>query len=188
MTPIKLLQGNINVMPLHWSLKCNDGLWNRNKARTESTESPHHDLSDIWVRFSKDGIEYQDIHHEAVWYPDMEKLDGLKDIIFSTMSYVQGESLGGVLITKIPPGKECKPHIDDGWHARHYEKFAVSIASHPSQEFCFENASLVTKPGDLFWFYNQYTHWVTNPSDEARITLIMSIKVGSHITRALKGE
>ncbi|MCY1247967.1 hypothetical protein D9M72_613450 [compost metagenome] len=92
------------------------------------------------------------------------------------MAAVQGERLGGVLITRIRPGQVCKPHTDPGWHARYYQKFAVQIAAAPGQSFNFEGHELVTKPGDIFWFDNSHTHWVTNESDTDRITMIVCIK------------
>ncbi len=186
MTPIKSITQNINILPLLWELQSNPCVWNQHKARTESPDSPHYGLDDIWVRFAQEGIEYQDIPHSSIWYPATEKLPSVKELIFSVMRFVQGESLGGVLITRIPAGAECKRHIDGGWHARNYEKFAISIAAHPSQEFCFDDAKLITRPGELFWFDNQYPHWVTNPTDEARITLIMSIKVCDGLSKSLR--
>ena len=90
----------------------------------------------------------------------------------------RAERLGGVLITKIPAGMECKPHVDGGWHAGHYEKYGIQIASAPGQRFCFEGESLETRPGDVFWFDNSHTHWVTNDTEHDRITLIVTLKRG----------
>jgi aspartyl/asparaginyl beta-hydroxylase (cupin superfamily) len=84
--------------------------------------------------------------------------------------------LGGVLITKIPPGKQCYPHIDQGWHAHYYEKFAYQVQAHPDQSFNVETEVLHTRSGDLFWFDNSHTHWVENPSDEDRITMIVCLR------------
>jgi uncharacterized cupin superfamily protein len=97
--------------------------------------------------------------------------------VFPLMTHFRGERLGGVLITQIPPGHSCKPHADDGWHARHFEKFAIQIESGPGQYFCFEGERLETKPGDLFTFDNAHTHWVTNDTPHNRITLIACIRI-----------
>jgi quercetin dioxygenase-like cupin family protein len=101
---------------------------------------------------------------------------GIKPLCLDLMRAVEGVELGGVLITRIPPGAECKPHTDPGWHARRYDKYAVQITSAPGQRFHFEGESLETKPGDLFWFDNQFTHWVTNPTAYERVTLIVCIR------------
>lgn len=170
---IERLAEGVNVQPLLWALQANPHLWDQNTARTESEHSPHHDLSDIWVRYAADPTETGP--HESVWYPCAEVLP-VRDLVYPIMTFARGERLGGVLITKIPAGKECKPHSDPGWHARYYEKFALQIQSAPGQKFCFDGEELETKPGDLFWFDNAHTHWVTNPTPYDRITMIVCVK------------
>ena len=101
---------------------------------------------------------------------------GIKSLVYDIFRFVEGVELGGVLITRIPAGKECKPHVDPGWHARRYEKFGVQITSAPGQKFCFDDVELETKPGDIFWFDNQFNHWVTNPTEYERITMIVCIR------------
>jgi hypothetical protein len=171
---IKLLSSGVNVAPMLWALHEHPELWDENRARTRDAGSPHHELHDIWARYAAPGVDASK-PHEAVWYPCANLLP-VRELVYPLMSVLHGDQLGGVLITKIPPGKSCKPHSDPGWHARHYQKFALQIQSHPKQAFHFESQSLVTKPGDLFWFDNQYTHWVTNDSDQDRITMIVCIR------------
>ena len=165
----------VNVAPLLWALQEHPDLRNRNPARTENPDSPHFGLSDIWCRFAAPNVDGSQAH-ESVWYPEADVLP-VKDLALALMSMVQGEQLGGVLITKIPAGAMCRPHKDPGWHARFYDKFAVQVQAAPGQEFHFEDQSLVTKPGDLFWFDNSHTHWVTNDSAVDRITLICCIRL-----------
>lgn len=174
---IKKLFDGVNVAPILWALQENPHLWNANTARTSDPSSPHYGLSDIWARYAE---KITDQPHDAVWYKDADCLP-IKGIVYQLMSMVGGDRLGGVLITKIQPGAMCKPHEDSGWHARYYQKFAVQIQSHPKQAFHFEGESLVTKPGDVFWFDNQYTHWVTNDSDTDRITMIVCIKTDMEV-------
>ena len=113
--------------------------------------------------------------HESIWYPAADLLP-IKELCADLMRFVGGVRLGGVLITRIPAGKQCKPHTDPGWHARYYDKFGLQIAANDKQAFCFDGHRLVTKPGDIFWFDNSYTHWVENDSDEDRITMIVCIR------------
>lgn len=174
---IKLLAENVNVAPMLWALQSHPELWDTHKARTEDPTSPHHGLSDIWARYAAEG-EDPTGPHESVWYP-CANLIPVRELVYPLMSQYGGTRLGGVLITKIPAGKECKPHTDPGWHARYYEKFAIQIQSAPGQAFCFEGESLETRPGDVFWFDNAFTHWVTNPTPYDRITLIACIQRGN---------
>lgn len=175
MSHIKLLAQGINVAPMLWALQSNPQLWDQQTGRTESPDSPHHELSDIWARYADPATAKEDGSHDSAWYPAADVLP-VKDLVYPLMQAAQGDRLGGVLITRIKPGQICKPHTDPGWHARYYQKFAIQIQSAPGQAFHFEGESLVTKPGDVFWFDNAFTHWVTNDSESDRITMIVCIK------------
>ncbi len=172
---IERIASGLNVAPIYWALQEHPELWNEHTARTEDPASPHHGLDDIWARFGDPARAVDGQPHDAKWYPAADLL-GIKPMCLDLMRAVQGVELGGVLITRIPPGKEVKPHTDPGWHARRYEKFAIQITSAPGQRFCFEGEELETRPGDVFWFDNQYTHWVTNPTPYERVTMIVCIR------------
>lgn len=169
---IKLIAQGLNVAPIYWALHQHPELWNENTARTESKDSPHYGLDDIWARFVPSNPTQE---QSSIWYPSADIL-GIKSMCLDVMHAVGGTELGGVLITRIPAGKECRPHVDPGWHAVKYQKYAVQITSAPGQEFCFEDGSLESKPGDLYWFDNQFLHWVTNPTNYERITMIVCIR------------
>lgn len=175
MIPIRLLAEGVNVQPLREALAAHPELWNERTERTAPEDSPHHGLDDIWARFADPATMQPNGSHDSIWYAPADRLP-VRELVRPLMAAVHGERLGGVLITRIKPGQMCKPHVDEGWHARAYEKFAIQIAAEPEQAFCFESTSLVTKPGDVFWFRNDVQHWVTNESDRDRVTLIVCIK------------
>lgn len=174
---LKLLAQGVDVAPMYWSILQHPELWNEHTARTEDVNSPHHELDDIWVRFGDSSNAIEGTPHDAKWYPSADVIVGVKELGKEIMRAFDGVELGGVLITRIPPGKECKRHKDLGWHARRYDKFAVQVTSAPGQKFCFDGLEIETKPGDLFWFDNQYDHWVTNPTPYERVTLIYCIRL-----------
>jgi quercetin dioxygenase-like cupin family protein len=174
---ILLLTEGIEVARMQTALAAHPELWDQNTGRTAPETSPHHGLSDIWARYADPATMKEDGSHESIWYPCADLLP-VKDMVYRLMAEVRGERLGGVLITRIKPGQICKPHTDPGWHARYYDKYAVQIEAAPEQTFHFDGQSLVTKPGDLFWFDNSFTHWVTNDSQRDRITMIVCIKTG----------
>ena len=174
---ISLLPHKFDVAPILEQLESHPDVWDQYRWRTENPRSPHRECSDIWARYSPAmQIERKNQPHESVWYPVTESIPSVRSLSEEMMDLVGGESLGGVLITKIPPGKEVYPHIDGGWHAEHYEKFAILLQGNPEQEFCFETSSLRCEQGDSFTFVNQHCHWVTNNTDEPRITLIICIR------------
>lgn len=170
------LASGLNVKPLSLALKRNAALWNRYNARTTVGDSPHAGADDIWVRYAA-SLEEGKVPHDSVWYPEaILALPTVRDLVFQIMAMVQGERLGGVLITRVPAGGKIAPHSDHSWHAHHYDKFAVQIESHQQQAFHFHDGGFSAAPGDLYWFNNQAEHWVTNDSPVDRITMIVCIK------------
>ena len=179
---INHVASGFHVEPLIRQLEAAPELWNAHTLRTERYNTPHNAVSDIWVRFNPwdnfdgDPVKFTMEPHKSEWYPCIAKIPAAWSLARKVYRLVGGKSLGGVLITRIPPHGEVKPHIDSGWHATHYEKFAVQIKGNKDQAFCFEDSTLSPLPGDLFTFDNSRLHWVTNDSDEERITLIVCIR------------
>jgi len=173
--------GTIDHLPALLQIKQNPQLWNMYRHRTEQYSSPHHEISDIWVRY-RDIKEFDgdwdkfNGPHEPIWYPAADCLPAVKDIAFQIMTRVRGERLGGILITRIPPGGQCAPHTDRNWHAEYHDKYAVQLESHPDQAFHFREGSYSARPGEVYWFDNLKEHWVTNDSPIDRITLIICIR------------
>lgn len=172
---IKAIASGFDTSALVQNLQ-RDSLWNRHGERKKVYA--HSGMSDIWVRYNDItnlGPKFND-EHESVWYPVYEEVHEFKPLIEDVYELVVGKKLGGVLVTKIPPGRSVLPHRDSGWHAEFYEKFALQIQGHPDQAFHFEDQELRPLTGDLYTFNNSYTHWVTNDSPIDRITMIICIK------------
>lgn len=158
-------------------------LWDQYPLRTLAyKDSPHREAHDIWIRyrdfneFDQDAPHLFSEPHKAQWYSGYYHLPALEPIINRIMEDYPGGLLGGVLITKIPAGKQVYPHIDLGWHAEFYhKKILVLLKSAPGQKFCFEHEEHEGEAGEVFEFINQESHWVVNNSDEDRISLILAV-------------
>ncbi len=174
---LKIADG-VNVIPLQLSLVRQPELFGRNRERGDSYDSPHSEMKDIWVRYNdrNNVVPGVDTEHDSVWYPEYYKLPELRPIVFWLMNHVQGERLGGVLITKIPPGGKIAPHIDRGWHAGYYEKYFIPIQNDDGAVFGFEDGVIAPKLGEVYWFRNDNLHWVENNSSRDRIALIVCIR------------
>jgi hypothetical protein len=94
------------------------------------------------------------------------------------MSMVNGERLGGVLITRLPPGGEITAHTDGGWHAEYYNKYYVPIKNLAGSIFGFIDGVIDPNIGEVWKFDNSVPHWVKNNSSEERIAMIICIKGG----------
>jgi len=177
--------GHMDVSALVAQLKANPSLWDENKLRTATyKESPHRDAHDIWLRyrdlaeFDKDDPQAFSGKHESVWYPAINVLTEAKELIDIICNAQGCAELGGILITRVPPGKAVYPHSDAGhWHPDYYiSKYLLLLSSAPGQTFCFENEQHTGNTGDLFLFDNSKVHWVTNDSDVDRISLIIAMR------------
>lgn len=155
------------------------GLWDRYNMR-RLTGSPHVEMVDIWARFnnpepfikSGDWSKFVD-EHESEW---LFKIPEVEEICQQLMQYLDGERLGGVLITKLPPNGKIYPHVDNGWHAEYYDKYFVSIKNGKGAKFCFDDGEIEPNEGDVYAFRNDKNHWVENKSNQDRIAMIICIK------------
>ncbi|HET6725887.1 MAG TPA: aspartyl/asparaginyl beta-hydroxylase domain-containing protein [Gammaproteobacteria bacterium] len=162
-------------------IDANPSAWNRHRDRTVR-EGPHACVDDIWVRFNPignmadDPVAFFRGEHVSEWYPVADEIPAARALAKQVFADVGGTRLGGVLITRVPAGGKVLPHVDSGWHAGYYEKFAVQLRGNEQQTFHFENSSLSALPGESYTFDNSKLHWVTNDSDEDRMTLIVCIR------------
>lgn len=159
-------------------------LWDENPLRKRLPSGPFSAASDIWVRYNdlerlgNDRAAWN-AEHVPVWYPAWEALPALRPIIFGLMSLVEGEMLGGVLITKVPSGQGIAAHRDEGWHVEYYDKFYLSLLAPAGATFICHSPPLETlapKAGEIWRFDNRKVHSVENKGDGDRITLIMCIR------------
>lgn len=173
--PIRSLHKRFDINELRQQLGANPDIWNLYPFRTTNPNSPHREVNDVWVRYNAIenlGPTFNE-PHESVWYPVAEKIPAVKTLCEEVLQEMGATEFGGVLITQIPAHAQVYPHSDHGWHAERYEKFAVLLRGNSEQSFCFDGYEHRCEPGDSFTFINQYRHWVLNPTDEPRETLIV---------------
>jgi hypothetical protein len=138
----------------------------------------HNAMTDIWVRYnhiSNLGSGFND-EHDSVWYPEAALIPAAMKLCFMLMAIVNGERLGGVLITKIPAGGKIERHIDSGWHAEYYQKYYVPIKNEKGARFCWDSLEIEPNAGEVWRFDNSVPHWVNNDSNEDRIAMIVCIR------------
>jgi Aspartyl/Asparaginyl beta-hydroxylase len=172
------IAAGVPIQRLLIALQHQPELFGQHPHRTSAPGSPHRDASDIWVRYNNlanFGPRFNDAH-DAVWYPAWRALPDLSPIIYWLMEAVEGERLGGILITKLPPGGRIRTHIDQGWHASYYQKFYIALQNEPGAVFSFPKRDLIAQAGDCFWFDNSVPHGVHNGSHQDRLALIVCIK------------
>jgi hypothetical protein len=182
MRHFKLIASNIDVLPLALDLYMNPGLWDAHAARTER-EGPFTGTSDIWLRFrAQDELLSRETYAEPftpVFYPAWYALPHVRPIVFGLMARCEAVQLGGVLITRVPPGQQVKPHDDRGrWHPEFFQtKAYVPLQTNPAVVSTCGDETCVMAPGSAWVFDNLLTHSTVNDGDCDRITLIVSMRV-----------
>lgn len=183
MENFQLIDRDIDVRPALGEIMAQPELWNQHTQRKTAPGSPHSEMSDIWLRYRRfdeltDAKSYLE-PHIAEFYPAWEKLPGVKDIVHRLMVKTDPVYLGGILITKIPPGGKIAPHHDrGGWHAEfHNLKLYVPLQSNEGCINICEGEREVMRAGEAWTFDNLRVHSVENNGDEDRITLIISMRV-----------
>lgn len=181
MASIWKLPATFDVAPLVEQIAASPEIWNTHRERTEMYGTPHNGVSDIWVRYNAwtnytgEWARFHD-EHVSEWYPVIHKIPAAWSIVRKVQRLLGAETLGGVLITKVPPGGQVAPHVDGGWHAEHYRKVAVQLMGNQQQGFHFEDGELRAEPGEVYEFINSRLHWVTNESGSDRMTMIVCVR------------
>lgn len=178
----KIAEG-LPVMEVMAQLYEHPELWSENQERTQDPASPHYGVDDIWARFrAREELtspERFNEPHFASFYPAWHTLTSLHPIVYGLMSRMKATYLGGILITRIKPGGNVKPHHDrGGWHAENLNcKVYVALQSNAKCVNTCEDEQITMKTGEVFSFDNLKVHSVENNGTEDRVTCIVCMKV-----------
>jgi hypothetical protein len=174
---------SLDVLPLQQELLEHYNEFDKYEYRRTFPNSPHAQMQDIWARYNdvrpfeaKGSLEGFEAEHDSIWYPVIDKIPSVKKVVFDLMRIVDGERLGGVLITKLPANGHIARHTDAGWHAQYYDKFYVPILNSKGSIFGFDDGVIEPELGQAWWFDNSNPHWVDNKSDTDRIAMIVCIR------------
>ena len=105
----------------------------------------------------------------AIYYPHTCAL------INEALRQLNVATVGNVLAVALTPGGLVTPHRDEGGYAEHFERFHIVLTSATGNWFQVGNDLAYPGPGDLFFFNHREVHSVGNPTQEARIHLIVDV-------------
>ena len=171
---------SVNTMPILAELHRQPELWNAYTIRKTFDGTPHAAMDDIWIRGrAREELAGTEAHkgaHVLKFWPAWHSLQSLRPVVFAMMAQAQAVHLGGILITRLPPGGEILPHVDsDSWHAQHFNaKWHLTLTGQ-SLSRCGGEVVTMTA-GDVWTFNNATEHSVENPGDDDRIVLIVAMR------------
>jgi hypothetical protein len=177
---LKIASG-VEVLPLLLDLYRQPELWNSNRERTDG-EGSFKGTDDIWVRFRAYGeLTTREAFSEPfipAFYPAWTALPHLRPIVFGLMARCEAVQLGGILLTRVGPGQQVKPHDDRGrWHPEFFAtKAYIPLATNPDCYSTCENERVTMQVGECWLFDNLKTHATVNDGATDRVTLIVSMR------------
>lgn len=174
-----LLMEGLNIDPILEELDAAPDLWDQFPLRRTMPDSPHREMQDIWLRYADPMPPDAVTPFESKWWDASYRLPALMEMTNTICDYTGAHELGGVLVTRLPAGRQIYPHHDRGpWHAEHHNfKVYLCLASNEGCINYFAGDSFVMKPGDLWRFDNQVNHMCLNNGDTVRISAIISMRV-----------
>lgn len=180
---IEKILSDIDVHPLLAQVESHSELWDTDNSWTYGkTTSAIYNVSNIVLRWNRivggDKLAFS-LLYEA------------RPIVDRVMSLVKGDFLGKVLITRLQPGQRINPHIhvSPPGVPRVYHTYQIPLSVYPGCVFGCDDEDprlsgrwaeneIYMESGNVYWFENTVSHWVTNDSPEERISMLMDVKLG----------
>lgn len=182
----ELVADGIDVGPALAEIRENAPLWDEITARQTTPGSPHVDTKTIFLRWAADqSLEAVFNAIEAVDYPASNKLPEVNNLIQAFIDNMKPSALGRAILVNLSPGGFIPPHVDEGEYAANYARFHIPLISDEGNTFFSQTTEHIgsfvhMKPGQLWWFDNKKTHWVTNHSNIDRVHLILDARVDGY--------
>lgn len=173
---LKIAEG-VDVLPALHALALNPDLWDENTLRTTHPDSPHQDVSDIWVWFNDpsedvpNAIQTQPYRAWTVLHP-------LRPMVLDLMRRVDGVQLGRVIVSKLAPGKGIPNHVDEGAPAEFYSRYHIALQCLPGAMMTCAEEHLNMRSGEVWKVNNRVEHSVFNNSADDRIVVIVDVRNG----------
>lgn len=172
------LAENVDVTPALRELATQPHLWDQNTLRTRHPGTAHADVSDIWLWFNDIPKDPNGVINDiqTVPYPAWAALPSLRRLVLDLLHRVDGVQLGRCIVTKLPPGGQITPHVDQGAPAEFYTRYQIVLQSLPGALFHSGDETVGFRKGDVWWVDNRVKHSVVNNSADDRIVCIVDIR------------
>lgn len=157
-----------------------EGSWDLS-PRITFQDSPHRDCEDIILRgpvYVK-GMELPELHaqlecedYESTYYPEAMA------VVSRLYDHTKGQSLGRVILAKLPPGKVIHPHRDEGPVPEFYTRYHCCIQAAIGSWFIVADEAVQMLEGRIYRVDVRNGHCVINLTNQDRLHLIVDIHLG----------
>lgn len=149
--------------------------WDAFTSRQRFPGSPHDETKCIPLRGASAFLESYTPSAKRKATPFSAYLPHTVALVNKVLDGLPVLTVGNVLAVALMPGGTVKPHIDEGAYPTHFERFHIAVTSPDGNWFKCDDEVFHPLPGDIFFFNHRLTHSVGNPSNEARIHLIVDV-------------
>jgi len=161
-------------------------VWGKS-PRVTFTGSPHRECEDIVLRGPDMtvGSTLEMLHHETECedYALMKYHPNAQALVTLLFDQVNGDQVGRVILTKLPPMQVIYPHRDEGPVPELYDRYHCCLQSPVGAWFIVGTQATHMKAGQAYRVDVTKNHSVVNVGDEDRIHLVIDI-VSSHLRMA----
>lgn len=176
MRNFQLLAQGLDTTPILNALARSPELWNADTIRTRTEGSPHAQVDDILLRFEDTSVVGAGESLLVVNHPAFYMLPCVRPVLFDLMRRVEGEVLGRVVISRLPPGGVIPLHRDLPPHCPFFDRYQVALQADDTTEFLCGVETITMQSGSVWWFNNGLEHMVSNYGPVDRLALIVDIR------------
>ena len=180
---MRLIHQGLDVSPILAQLDAASEMWSQYDDRTTRAETAHGETSDQWLRYfpreTLTGPAAYNQPGQCVFYPAWDRLPALHAVVWGLMASMRSVELGGILLTRLPPGGRILRHSDgEAWHARHFNcKCYVVLKANARCIVECDGDEQVYRPGEIFELNNLLPHSMENGGTTERLTAIICMRV-----------
>jgi hypothetical protein len=177
----RLINQNVDVLPLLAEIEAQANLWTQDTRRQEQIKVQQ-ETQTIPLRrarrpFPQGVTQTRDVHASALtpWAKQFPLILGWIEAFVTDL----GGELGRASIVRLAPYGRVHRHIDHGEYYRHRDRYHLILKSSCGSLLIAGEEWARMQPGEVWWFDNKVPHAAYNPSDQWRIHLIFDVLPGS---------
>jgi hypothetical protein len=112
------------------------------------------------------------------FFSDLECVDYFTQTLFpNTMQQIHrtfaDKQLGRIVIAKLAPGQEIKPHTDEGLYSDSTDRYHMAVVTNPECIITSGGFNQQIGRGEIWWINNHQTHSAHNHGTTNRIHIIV---------------
>ena len=174
--PSRLIEANVDIAPILDEIARNSDAWDVDASRQQNIKVQR-ETRNIFLRGAlkplPEGVVLND-RHPSQWTKMASRFPATVDWLKQIAPKLNGR-LARATIVALQPGGRVYPHVDGGEYYRVRDRYHLVLSSPGGSLMLWDDAEVLYREGELWWFDNKASHAARNLSDQPRIHLIFDI-------------